>query len=519
MNLFGITSIMIFFAGLGFGLFLYSSNRQSKINQAWFIVSIFVALWGLALYGVTSTASASTALHWQYLLDISAIMIPVTYFAFVCELLHLTNYFLRRGILYIGMVLAIFTVTPLFKEGMTTRYGFFWVNPGPYYILFPIFFFVTVIVSLTYLLRGYFSTTDMLVRAQIRNTLLAGIIGFGGGLTNFFPQVINIYPFGNYFVLLYVFFMSYGVLKYKLLSRKIISAQLLTAGMVLIFLFNLLQVSSLVNWLVNFMLFVLVLVFSILLVQGMYREVEQREKIEELAKDLEKANMQQEGLIHFITHQIKGFFTKSRDIYSMALEGDFGELPVALQPIMKEGLDSETKGVALVKEILDSANLKKGTIRYMMKPFDFKPLVENIAVEQKKIAESKGLSFDMNIADGDYTIVGDSEQLKHVVRNVIDNSIKYTPEGGLTVSLSADEKKVTFTVKDTGVGVTAEDRPQLFTAGGKGKNSIKVNVESTGFGLFIVKEIIDAHKGMICVNSDGAGKGTTFCVELPKKPN
>jgi hypothetical protein len=105
---------MIFFASLGFGLFLYSSNRGSKVNQSWFVVSIFVALWGLALYGVTSTVSASTALDWQYLLDISAIMIPVTYFSFVCNLLNLKNYISRRVILYSGAILSIFTVTPFF---------------------------------------------------------------------------------------------------------------------------------------------------------------------------------------------------------------------------------------------------------------------------------------------------------------------------------------------------------------------------------------------------------------------
>src|SRR3989338_4627433 len=99
MNLFGITSIIIFFASIGFGLFLYSSNRESKLNKAWFIVSIFVALWGLSLYGVTSTDSAEIAMRWQYLLDISALMISVTYFAFVFYLLFFYFNILKKGIL------------------------------------------------------------------------------------------------------------------------------------------------------------------------------------------------------------------------------------------------------------------------------------------------------------------------------------------------------------------------------------------------------------------------------------
>jgi signal transduction histidine kinase len=65
------------------------------------------------------------------------------------------------------------------------------------------------------------------------------------------------------------------------------------------------------------------------------------------------------------------------------------------------------------------------------------------------------------------------------------------------------------------VGITSEDREKLFTEGGHGVNSIKINVHSTGYGLFIAKKITDAHKGKIWVESEGAGKGSTFFVELP----
>jgi signal transduction histidine kinase len=74
---------------------------------------------------------------------------------------------------------------------------------------------------------------------------------------------------------------------------------------------------------------------------------------------------------------------------------------------------------------------------------------------------------------------------------------------------------VLFAIKDTGVGITPEDMQNLFTEGGHGKDSIKVNVESTGFGLYIVKQIVDAHKGRVWAESEGAGKGTQFYIELP----
>ncbi|MDE2218039.1 MAG: HAMP domain-containing histidine kinase [Patescibacteria group bacterium] len=71
-----------------------------------------------------------------------------------------------------------------------------------------------------------------------------------------------------------------------------------------------------------------------------------------------------------------------------------------------------------------------------------------------------------------------------------------------------------FSVKDTGVGLSQEDKEKLFTEGGKGKNSQKVNVDSTGFGLFIAKNIVEAHGGKVWAESEGEGKGSEFWVEL-----
>lgn len=508
---------MIFFSSIGFGLFLYSSNRESKLNKSWFIVSIFVALWGLSLYGVTSTESSNTALNWQYLLDISALMIPVTYFAFVCNLLNISNNILRRAILYSGAVLAIFTVTPQFKEGVMSKYGFFWINPGPYYIIFPLFFASLTVVSLAFLIQGYRNAKDPLYKAQIRNTLLAGVIGFGGGITNFFPQVINIYPFGNYFVLLYVFFMSYGVLKYKLLSRKIISAQLFSGAIVLIFLFNLLQPDSFANWAIKFILFILILIFSILLVSGVYREVEQREKIEKLADDLRIANQGQSSLMHFMNHQVKGRFGNARNIFAELLTDDYGEIPEFAKPLLEKGLEETKMGVDYVQNILKGASAENGTLPYDMKPIDFKTVVEQAVNKQREYAQKKDLSINLEVESGHYEITGDSVELGEAIRNLIDNSINYTSFGNIAVKLSEKINILRLEVKDTGVGLSPEDKLKLFKSGGRGDESIKININSTGYGLVFVKGVIEAHKGKVWGESEGRGKGSTFVIEIPKK--
>ncbi len=263
-------------------------------------------------------------------------------------------------------------------------------------------------------------------------------------------------------------------------------------------------------------LFVLILIVGLLLVRGVVREVQQREKLEKLAEELEKTNSRQETLIHFIGHEVKGFLTKAAGTFSALVEGDLGEVSPTVKEFAERALADTRHGVTSVSDILKASNLKKGTVEFKKEQFDLKTLVAEVVERARPTAEGKGLTFSFEAAQGEYQVVGDREELgDHVLRNLIDNSINYTPSGSISISLAREDKKITFTVRDTGVGISDEDKTHLFTEGGHGKESQKVNVNSTGFGLYIAKNIITAQGGTIRAESAGAGKGSTFIVELP----
>jgi signal transduction histidine kinase len=166
-------------------------------------------------------------------------------------------------------------------------------------------------------------------------------------------------------------------------------------------------------------------------------------------------------------------------------------------------------------DILDASNLKKGTVAFKKDRFDLRAAVQTCVQDLSGSAAGKDLSIEFDPLPGDYMIAGDEEKLKqHVLRNLIDNAIRYTLKGSIHVSLSRDSDRIVFSVKDSGVGITPEDMARLFTEGGHGKDSIKINVHSTGYGLFIAKQVVEAHGGTISAHSDGAGTGSTFIVEL-----
>jgi signal transduction histidine kinase len=110
----------------------------------------------------------------------------------------------------------------------------------------------------------------------------------------------------------------------------------------------------------------------------------------------------------------------------------------------------------------------------------------------------------------------DIVKIKQVFLNIIDNSLKYTKEGNISISLIKDdaEKVLIFSVTDSGIGITDEMKKKLFTKFGRGEGSV-LNSGGSGLGLYLAQEIVKAHQGSISVTSEGENKGSTFSVTLP----
>ena len=202
--------------------------------------------------------------------------------------------------------------------------------------------------------------------------------------------------------------------------------------------------------------------------------------------------------------------------YIKFYKSDYGQISPDLKGMTTMALTEVRKGVATVMDILDASNLKKGTVTFTKKQFDLRKAVETVVLDLHESAETKGLKLSVQLPSEPIQLEGDEEKIvKHLIRNIVDNSIKYTRQGSVAVSLTKNGSTARLIVEDTGIGITPEDMANLFTEGGRGKDSIKVNVHSTGYGLYIAKQIVDAHGGTIKAESAGEGKGSRFVVELP----
>lgn len=520
-----IPSIVI---SLFIGAFVFFHGPRSLPNILLFCISIFFSLWAfLDLIVWTNINSDVITFTWS--------LFGLLYSLICVSSIYFISSFLRKGAdigwlqktVFVLLLLPVLIFTPTaqnisgFDLDLCGSSGFEGVPFFTYYTLLGGVAMLWILVLLVW----RFLRSDTTFRKQV---VLMGLgiefFLFAFLTTGFFASYLNdagiltdysLEYYGLFGMTAFMVIIGFLIVRFRAFNAGMIAAQALIFALIALIGSQFTFVTSMTHIVLVGITLILTAVAGIVLIRSVKREIEQRVRIEKLAQDLARANNQQVTLIHFITHQIKGFVTKSRNIFAMMKEGEFGQMPETARDIINQGFESDTKGLNTIQEILNAANIKSGKVTFTMAPFDLKSLIESIAKDLAPAAAAKGLALNLHLGDEPLIVNGDSAQLVNAYKNLVDNSIKYTPSGSVTLDLMKRDGKAVFTVSDTGVGITPEDMKNLFTEGGHGKESTKINVDSTGFGLYIVKNIVEAHKGRVWAESEGAGKGSRFIVELP----
>ena len=233
----------------------------------------------------------------------------------------------------------------------------------------------------------------------------------------------------------------------------------------------------------------------------------------EKLKSLDKLKTE---FLSLASHQLRSPLTAIKGYASMLYEGSFGPL----EPKQIEGakrIYTSAQGlVNVVEDLLNISKIEQGGMQYEFMATDVANIVKSLYNEMKIPAESKHLKFTLDVPDNDvFMVSADPTKLKQVFLNLVDNSIKYTQNGSVQISLSRDDGKVVFSVTDTGMGMTPETMSGLFEKFNRGGD--KTNTGGSGLGLYLAREIARAHKGDVVIESEGVGKGATFKVILPAK--
>jgi len=222
--------------------------------------------------------------------------------------------------------------------------------------------------------------------------------------------------------------------------------------------------------------------------------------------------------VSLAAHQLRTPLSAIKWTLRMLLDGDFGEITKEQRDFIEKTYRSNERMIILINDLLDVTRIEEG--RYVYRPalVNLEDLVQFVANSYKEEIDKRNLKLEFKTLKTKLPQVEvDVEKIRLVIQNFLDNAIRYTPPGGkITISLkyNKDKKEVEFLIKDTGAGIPREQQGRIFTKFFRGANVIRMATEGSGLGLFISKNIIEAHGGRAWFESK-EGEGSTFYFTLP----
>jgi len=169
----------------------------------------------------------------------------------------------------------------------------------------------------------------------------------------------------------------------------------------------------------------------------------------------------------------------------------------------------------LVGDITDISKLETKAMKFNMKPVKVEDIINGVTQDLMPDAEKKQINIAANIPPDLPLINADPERLTQALSNLVENAIKFTDKGGVTISAEKQKNEILVKVEDTGIGIAKKSRDKLFTKFFQADMSPSRRVQGTGLGLVICKEIIESHGGKVRVEIKGLGKGSVFSFTLP----
>lgn len=238
--------------------------------------------------------------------------------------------------------------------------------------------------------------------------------------------------------------------------------------------------------------------------------------IEEANKKMETMSHAKDEFLSFATHQLRSPLTSIKwglNSISDSVKND----PATLQTVEQLRTIADNM-VNTVNDLLDISKIEQGGLVMTVEPVDLVELLDQLAEDFRMTAAAKGLSLQLQTSLPIAIISGDKTKLRQVFVNLVDNAIKYTSAGSITISLSyqADKNEFLTDIIDTGPGITKEELENLFEKFARGTAGKTSTTKGSGLGLYLGKKIVELHKGSISIASGGINKGSTFSVHLPK---
>jgi signal transduction histidine kinase len=318
---------------------------------------------------------------------------------------------------------------------------------------------------------------------------------------------------------------GYAIVKHRLLNLKVITADLVSLGILVFSLMQVLLSRDGIELLQNGIMFVILLVFIIILVRSVENEVKQKDELAVANEKLQELDKARAEFMSLSSHQIQTPLTAIKGYVSLILEDPKKELKTDTGDMLKKVLISSERIIQLIHDFLSLSRIESGKMEYTYAKCSTEDIcrevIDTLAIKAKE--RNLYLTYEkpkQPLPD----VMIDGPKVREVISNLVDNAIKYTLSGGVSVGLelrsrneSGKGDRIKVTVTDTGIGIPKSELPHLFKKFSRGEDKSRLTAAGTGLGLYVGKVMIENNGGKVWAESDGDGKGSRFVVEIPVK--
>ncbi len=217
-------------------------------------------------------------------------------------------------------------------------------------------------------------------------------------------------------------------------------------------------------------------------------------------------------------HQLRTPLSAVKWTLRMILDGDVGEINGEQRDLLEKTYQSNERMIALINDLLNVTRIEEGRFLYRPELMQIEDIVDQVVSDSKETADIKKIKIKTERPKELLPLVMiDKEKMIIAIQNLLENSLKYTPEkGAVVISLEKKDKEVIFKITDSGVGIPKDQQSRIFSKFFRGSNVIKMETEGSGLGLYTTKNIIELHEGKIWFESE-EGKGSTFYFSVPSR--
>ena len=239
---------------------------------------------------------------------------------------------------------------------------------------------------------------------------------------------------------------------------------------------------------------------------------EKADKLSSFNSELEELQKQKDDLFAMVIHDIKNPAGLIKSLVELLNSYDLSA--VEQKEIIDDIVTTTNKIVTLSQEVTKILALESSAMHLNLDDYDISEIVKDVCKRNSIASNNKEIEILTEYKDTPFIPV-DAQKVDEIIDNLLSNAIKFSPKGGkIKVAIKKAGDFVEVSVKDNGLGLSQEDISKAFQRGVKLSASPTANEHSSGFGLWIVKKLVEAHKGRVKITS-ALGKGSTFTVMFP----